>query len=139
MDYTIELTADKAEQASAYIEDQLNQFNLHIAEPHQHTLLRVFARNDQGELVGGLLGETYWRWLYVADLWVHEAYRRSGLGTRLMAEAEAEAMRRGCQHAHVDTHDFQAPEFYLKLGYTVWGSLEDLPPGHKRIFFRKDL
>jgi hypothetical protein len=57
----------------------------------------------------------------------------------MMAQAEAEAIRRGCRHAHVDTIDFQAPDFYLKLGYTVWGVLDDIPPGHRRIFLKKDL
>ncbi|MCA9909224.1 MAG: GNAT family N-acetyltransferase, partial [Anaerolineae bacterium] len=51
----------------------------------------------------------------------------------------AEALRRGCNYAHVDTLDFQAPDFYRQLGYTVWGQLDDLPPGHTRYFMRKTL
>ena len=54
MPFTIQLTADKAEKDSAYIEEQLRRFNLQHAEPDQHTLMRIFARNEQGELVGGL-------------------------------------------------------------------------------------
>jgi hypothetical protein len=34
---------------------------------------------------------------------------------------------------------FQAQPFYEKQGYTVFGVLEDLPDGHKRIFLKKDL
>ncbi len=139
MQWTIAITADKSDQDSAYIEDGLRRFNQLHAEPDQHTLLRLFARNEQSELIGGLLGETFWRWLYVADLWIHEAYRHTGLGTELMSHAEAEALRRGCRHAYLDTLSFQAPEFYPKLGYTVWGTLDDFPPGYKRIFFKKDL
>lgn len=139
MQYTIELTADKSEQASAFVEDGLRRFNLIYAEPDNYTLMRLFARNAQGQLVGGLLGETFWRWLYVADLWIHEDYRHSGLGTGLMQQAESEAVRRGCRHAFLDTFDFQAPEFYPKLGYAIWATLDDLPPGHKRIYFKKDL
>jgi hypothetical protein len=39
----------------------------------------------------------------------------------------------------VDTIDFQALPFYQKLGYTGWGRLDDLPPGHVRYFLKKDL
>ncbi len=139
MEYSIELTANPAEGDSAYIRNKLFQFNLQHAEDDQHTLLHVFIRNESGELVGGLLGETFWRWLHINILWVHEDYRFAGLGKQLMARAEAEAIGRGCQHAFVDTFDFQAPGFYQQLGYTIWGLLEDLPPGQRRIFFKKDL
>jgi GNAT superfamily N-acetyltransferase len=139
MDFTFELTADPAEEASSYIWKQLSGFNQQFVGPDQHTLLRVFARNVHGELIAGLLGETFWHWLYVNILWVHEDYRHAGLGRQLMARAEAEAKQRGCLHAYLDTMDFQAPEFYPKLGYVTWGTLEDFPPGHRRIFFKKDL
>ncbi len=136
---TIEVTSAGAASDSASTEDGLSQFNLQYAEPEQYAPLRVFAHNEQGELVGGLLGETFWNWLHVDDLWVHEAYRKNGVGTQLMLSAEAEAIRRGCRHVYLDTIDFQAPDFYLKLGYTIWGVLDDFPPDHQRIFLKKDL
>ncbi len=139
MPYTFHLTSDPSPEDSSLIEDGLRHFNLLYAEPDQHTLLRIFARNDSGEIIGGLLGETFWRWLYIADLWIHGDHRHFGVGTELMQKAEAEAIRRGCCHAYVDTLSFQAPDFYPRLGYTVWGTLDDLPPGHRRIFFKKDL
>ena len=139
MEYAFELTSDRVEADSTFIGDQLYQFNMQFTEPDQHTLLSIFVRNERGELIGGLLGETFWRWLHTNILWVHKDYRRGGLGKQLMAKAEAEAIHRGCRHAYVDTLNFQAPDFYLKLGYTVWGVLEDFPPGHRRIFLQKDL
>jgi hypothetical protein len=39
----------------------------------------------------------------------------------------------------LDTMSFQALDFYLKLGYTVFGRLDDLPEGHSRIFLKKAL
>jgi GNAT superfamily N-acetyltransferase len=137
MPYAFELTANR-EAGDSVIWNNLVQFNLQFAEPDQHTLLGIFARNEMSELVGGLLGETFWRWLHVNLLWVHEGHRCTGLGTQLMARAEEEAIRRGCCHAYLDTFDFQAPGFYRKLGYSEWGVLEDFPPGHQRIFLKKD-
>jgi hypothetical protein len=55
-----------------------------------------------------------------------------------MGAAEGRAVERGCHSAWVDTFSFQAPGFYPKLGYEVFGEL-DYPPGHKRIFLQKRL
>jgi hypothetical protein len=55
-----------------------------------------------------------------------------------MGCAEGRAVERGCHSAWVDTFSFQAPGFYRKLGYEVFGEL-DYPPEHKRFFLRKRL
>jgi GNAT superfamily N-acetyltransferase len=77
-------------------------------------------------------------WLFIRYLWVSDSLRGRGIGRELMAGAEAHALERGCHSAWVDTFSFQAPGFYPKLGYEVFGEL-DYPPGHKRIFLRKRL
>jgi hypothetical protein len=53
--------------------------------------------------------------------------------------AEAEAVRRGCHGAQLDTYSFQAQGFYEKLGYAVFGIVEDYPSGHSRIYLSKRL
>jgi ribosomal protein S18 acetylase RimI-like enzyme len=57
----------------------------------------------------------------------------------LMREAEAVARENGCTGIWLDTFSFQAPGFYEKLGYTVFGTLADYPPGHSRFFLHKTL
>ena len=51
--------------------------------------------------------------------------------------AEQEALARGCRGVYLDTFSFQAPGFYRKQGYTEFGELEGIPPGHSHYFFRK--
>jgi GNAT superfamily N-acetyltransferase len=99
--------------------------------------LAVFAREGES-IVGGLAGETFSGWLFVRYLWVSDLARGQGIGRQLVAGAEARALERGCHSAWLDTFSFQAPGFYPKLGYQVFGEL-DYPPGHKRIFLRKRL
>ena len=48
-------------------------------------------------------------------------------------------MTRGCHHALVDTFDFQAREFYERLGDETVGELHDFRRGHTRFFMRKSL
>jgi GNAT superfamily N-acetyltransferase len=101
--------------------------------------LGVLLRDDDGQLQGGLVAITLWRWLHIKELWVAECWRGQDLGTQLMSAAEYEARRRGCHHALLDTFDFQARPFYEKLGYAVFGELSDFPRGHCRYFMSKQL
>ena len=89
--------------------------------------LHVYAM-EGGELVGGLVGETWLTWLSVELLWVRD--QGTGLGSRLMARAEELARERGCTASRVETWSFQAPEFYKKQGYRIVGEVPDHPcPG----------
>jgi GNAT superfamily N-acetyltransferase len=92
--------------------------------------LHLWATDAAGELAGGLVGHTWTSWLHVALLWVDERHRGTGLGGRLLAEAERIAREeRGCRAARLETWDFQAPEFYKKQGYEVVCVIPDYPPG----------
>ncbi len=101
--------------------------------------LAIFVRDENGKVAAGLIGGTYWGWLSVELLWVCDELRHRGYGSRLLRAAEGEAIRRHCRNVHLDTMSFQALPFYLKHGYTVWGELQDLPPGHTRHFLQKRL
>ena len=86
-----------------------------------------------------LFRSTAFGWLYIELLFIPEDRRAGGLGTRLMRRAEEEAIKRGCHHAWLDTFNFQARGFYEKLGYRVFGTLENYPVGHSRLFMTKSL
>ena len=98
-----------------------------------------FLKNARGEFLGGLTGYTWASWMHVNFLWVSESLRGQRHGTRLMDAAEAFAVEHGCIGATLETHSFQAPGFYAKRGYEVFGTLDDYPPGHSKLFLRKRL
>jgi GNAT superfamily N-acetyltransferase len=102
-------------------------------------LVLLLSEADNDEIVGGLYGSTLFSYLRVDLLFVPESMRGTGIGRKLMTKAEAEAMRRGCRAASLDTYSFQARGFYERLGYAVYGTLEDCPPGHRRFFLTKRL
>lgn len=101
--------------------------------------LALFARNAEGVIVAGLTGSTYWGYLYVGRLWTEESFRKTGLGSHLLAEAEQEARRRGCHSVHLMTGSFNALPFYQKRGYTIFGELQDMPVGHTQYFMCKKM
>lgn len=116
----------------------LLQFNTALAGSSGHRALALVLRDETGAVHGGLWGATGYGWLYTQMLVVPHTSRGSGLGRRLMLQAEDEALARGCQQAWVDTQ-FGARGFYERLGYTVFGELPDYPPGFARSFLRKAL
>ena len=115
----------------------LVSYNDSKAEPEDYRPVTIFVRDGGGRVVGGLRGHTGWGWLFISHLWVSEALRGQDYGTELLRAAEREAISRGCRHAHLDTFSFQARPFYERLGYELFGRLEDFPPGHTRYFLRK--
>jgi GNAT superfamily N-acetyltransferase len=99
----------------------------------------VFARAADGRVRAGAYGLTSWNWLHISLVWVSPELRRQGTGRQLITAIEDAARARGCTHAHLDTFSYQARPFYERLGYEVFGALEDYPPGHQRFFLRKQL
>ena len=102
-------------------------------------LLSIFLRSPRLGIVGGLNAVTIWGWLHIKEFWVASDLRGRGLGSQILLAAEAEAKRRGCSNAFLDTFDFQAKPFYERLGYRQWGSLVEFPEGHSRFFMMKQL
>jgi GNAT superfamily N-acetyltransferase len=128
-------TADDLQTAG----DGLDQFNRSRAGDYDYHPLRLFVRDENGAILGGLLADVYFGWTFVKILWLDERLRGHGLGAELMRRAEEAARGLGCTGIWLDTFTFQAPDFYRKLGYEEFGRLDDYPPGFSRHFFRKML
>ena len=122
-----------------YIREALKRFNNESVGEDGHKPLNIVEYDEDGNTIGGILGGTYWGWMYIDILWVHENYRHKGIGSKLLREAEREAKCRGCHHAHLDTMSWQAPGFYQKYGYEVIGILPDIPKGNQKYLLQKDL
>ena len=92
---------------------------------------------ERAKTVGGLWARSFYDWMYVDLLVVPEGHRNNDIGSDLMRRVEAAAVTRGCVGIWLDTHSFQARGFYKRLGFGVFGILDDYPIGAQRIFMRK--
>jgi 8-oxo-dGTP pyrophosphatase MutT (NUDIX family)/GNAT superfamily N-acetyltransferase len=116
----------------------LDAYNREFLGETGYSRIGFFVRNERGAIMAGLVGSTYAGWLFVADLWVHAELRRRGIGRELLAMAEQRAVELGCHSARLDTLSFQAPEYYPRFGYRLFGAL-DYPPRHRQYFLWKPL
>jgi ribosomal protein S18 acetylase RimI-like enzyme len=135
----IEESTKQGDAAVDWVHTRLRQYNTAKPGSNDFKVLNLFLRDENGELQGGLLGWTLWSWLHIDALWVEESRRRQGYGLRLLQEAERIATQRGCTLAETDSFTFQAPGFYQRAGYTVFGKLEGIGGRFTRYYLRKDL
>ena len=117
----------------------LVRFNREHAGPLRYKRTVLSMRDGKGKLLGGLILQSYWRESYVELLWLSARARGSGLGRRLLAEAERRAKRRGSRLIHLNTFSFQATGFYEKQGYRRFGGMSGSPRGESRHFYVKRL
>ena len=123
--------------------DGLYNFNMEqvpSTNPENWIPYEYIVRNENREIIAGILSTLgYWNGLEIKILWVKEEFRKSGIGTKLLMETENNAKAKGAIISFLDTFDFQAKDFYLKNGYTIFGVLDDFPAGHKRYYLQKRL
>ncbi len=135
----ITVTDQPSDTDLACILNGLVTFNAALVGPSQRQTLAVIVSAEDGTPQGGLSGFTAWGWLFIEKFWIAETLRGQGLAARLLAKAEAEAVRRGCQGAWLDTFNPAARKVYKQAGYRVFGELPDFPTGHVRVFLCKSL
>ncbi|MGM3186979.1 GNAT family N-acetyltransferase [Musicola paradisiaca] len=120
-----------------YVIDSLWKHNEQYEHVDIHPLFVTIKDDDK--IVAGLVARTWWGGLEIQYLWVNEQYRKRGLGSSLMKQAEEEAVARNCHMAYVDTFSFQAKTFYEQLGYAEYGALADYAHKYTRHYLSKHL
>ena len=127
----------------AFLVDKLVDYNLSQVPATQEENFIDLSRkvlSEDGKILAGIIVRMYcWRCIYIDTVWIDESMRGEGLGTLLLEEVERVAKENGSHLIHLDTFDFQAKDFYLAHGYSVFGELEDCPKGHTRYFMSKVL
>jgi GNAT superfamily N-acetyltransferase len=137
----IEIVEDAAPEFEAVgaIQRGLHDFNQSMGGNYDREPVTLLVQDNEGTTLGGLLGLTFWGWLFIDWLWLSPDLRGKGVGAELLRRAEAVARERGCTNAYTDTFSFQAPNFWQRNGYAEFGRLDGMPAGHARVWFRKTL
>ena len=139
MDPIVTVCEDPTDAVRDAILAALTRFNTDNGYPPDPAPVALTITDDDGKIVGGLWGRTVDDWLFVDYLFVPSSLRGRDLGMQLMSKAEAIAIERGCVGSWLTTFTFQARGFYEKLGYDVFGTLDNAPRDNTRMFLRKHL
>lgn len=130
---------DTESQKEQKIGELVRSYNRSKREAAKSKSLSLYVEDDSGELLAGLVAETFGNWLEIEYLFVKEDLRGQGIGSQLLQRAESEAKKRNCRYAFVNTYQFQAPAFYQKHGYQEVFTLKDYPCTGQRHYYQKDL
>ena len=115
------------------LEETIYEFNVQATGISDGKLFASFLRDADNAVIGGISGWTWGKTCFIGHLFVPAELRKQGYGTRLVEAAEAEAINRGCDQIVLRTHDFQAPQFYIKLGFAIIARIPAYPVGHQEI------
>lgn len=94
---------------------------------------------EDGHCLGGINAFRMDQLLMVDRLWVRADCRGQDIGTKLLSAAEEKARSGGAKRAELNTFGFQAPAFYEKMGYRLFGSLEPAVGEWGHYFYYKEL
>jgi len=126
-------------QKAQEIGDLIRSYNRSKREAAESEPLNLYVEDDSGQVMAGLVAETFGNWLEIEYLFVKEDLRGQGIGSQLLQQAESEAKNRNCRFAFVNTYQFQAPDFYKRHGYKEVFTLQDYPYTGKRFYYQKNL
>ena len=134
----LELENTKSERTHE-LANLIRAYNRANREPSKSEPLNIYLEDEEGNLVAGMVAETFGNWLEIEYLYVSEDLRRQGIGSKILKMAERESKERGCKYSFVDTFNFQAPKFYEKHGYKEVFALKNYPYTGERYYYTKEL
>ena len=117
----------------------IRAYNQSKREPSKSEPLNIYVEDEQGNLIAGMVAETFGHWLEIEYLYVQENLRGQGIGSNILNWAEKEARERKCKYSFVNTYQFQAPNFYKKHGYEEVFALKEYPYTGERYYYTKAL
>ena len=117
----------------------IRAYNQSKREPSKSEPLNIYVEDEQGNLIAGMVAETFGNWLEIEYLYVQENLRGQGIGSNILNRAEKEARGRKCKYSFVNTYQFQAPDFYKKHGYEEVFALKEYPYTGERYYYTKAL
>ena len=124
MDYQI---VDLTEEEAAYIGRKIDEIVPHEVDADEEEFV-LKVENENGGIIGGCIAEVYefrWSRMFLNTLWVDERWRRHGIGSMILREAERIAREKGCRVVTLGTASYMARPFYEKHGYTVFTTLKN--------------
>lgn len=139
----IELTCTPKQEDLKAISQGIKSYNQNYLPDNvvfeNYLRFAVFAKDENGKVIGGIRACAYWNYCIIELLWLCEKTRGLGTGTKLIKAAEEFALDKGFNYMRTETLSFQARPFYEKLGYRVYGELPDYPKGHTTYCLVKEL
>jgi ribosomal protein S18 acetylase RimI-like enzyme len=128
-----------AEHEIEFLENKLFQYNRRRIDGYEYNDIIFKVVDDANTIIAGIHGQIGGGWLYIASLWVDKKNRNQGIGRKLLIQAQEYAVQKKCVGIYLYTYSFQNPEFYEKIGFHVFGELENFCGYNSKLYMKKQL
>ena len=118
------------------VEVDLAQFNIDQGHPANGALFTIYAMDGE-EYLGGATFGMKWDYINVDYLYVQD--KGAGTGRALMQAIEDFARENNKVGIYLTTSEYQAPDFYKKLGFIETGRIPKYVDGMDEILMVKKL
>lgn len=142
LENSIHVDTNVSQEDVSFIWNKIREFNKYsgpMLNYPPYESYDIILRDQGNEIIAGIITRIYLKAMFVEALWIDEKYRRRGIGKELLNKVESHAKDIGCTFMHLDTFSFQAIDFYIKCGYSIFAVLEDYPDNIKRYYLKKYL
>lgn len=139
MEYTITFDADPSHANTTTIWKGISENAKLMKGFEPGKPFAFFIKDEMGAIKGGCSGFIFYGCLYTDLLWIDKSLREKGYGTDLMERVEKLATENSCRFMVVNTMDFEALNFYKKLGYNVEFERRGFEKNSIMYFLRKNL
>lgn len=134
----IEFECPASEEGNAQLHQNLADAGQALKDNEFDVFLFKVSTSD-GVMTAGCKGEIAFRSAHISELWVDPKHRGEGLGSRLIKSTEQFAKEKGCIRLHLETRNEKARELYEKLGYSVFGYLQNYEGENSFYYLEKRL
>lgn len=133
----VSICTKPSKEERGFIESQLALHGLHATGGKMHfpgtddpgLALELAIRGPSGQVVGAVTTCSVLGVMWLDVLYIFDEFRRRGLASWLVLEAERIAHEKGCVGAGTWTFNWQGPQFYPTIGYRVCGIYDGYPFG----------
>ena len=122
MKYKIEYSEKLYDSNYSNVINLLNNYYLHELSETNENIRRgfgVYAKDENSNLIGGLVGYSELNWMYLDSMYVYEQFRKQGIAKKFMELAQKESIERNCIGIKLEAYQ-NTVEFYKKEGYLTY-------------------
>lgn len=122
-----------------FLEEKLFQHNCRKIDNYSYKNFIIKSLDSSNSIVAGIHCQMGGGWLYIASLWIDKNLRQQGIAKMLLAQVEEIAIQKKCVGIYLYTYSFQSPGFYKKLGFNIFGELENFGGNNSKVYMKKIL
>lgn len=136
---SILVSEENYDQLRPLIKKGLLAFNHPFLGEWRDQTFTIYAENEDADIVGGICGSYANDYMKIEWVWIDEQYRGQGLGRKIFNQLHDLALAKNCKYIDLETLEFQAKDFYEKLGFKLIATLPNWVGGYDAYIMRKFL